>query len=54
MLIAFDEISPNPYFQPPGAKAGLPIDVSEVKSIGIAPQDRAAGRLAVSKFVLVE
>jgi Carbohydrate binding domain (family 11) len=52
--IAFDQIRPNPYFQPPGAKTGAPIDVSDVTSIGFAPQDQTAGRLAISRFVLVD
>jgi hypothetical protein len=52
--IAFDEIRPNPYFQPPDAKKDAPIDVSEVKAIGFAPQDRTAGHLAISKFVVLE
>ena len=52
--ISFDEIRPNPYFQPPGAKAGLPIDVSDVKRIGFAPQDRTAGHLVISKIVVIE
>ena len=52
--ISFDEMRPNPYFQPPDAKTGLPIDVSDVRSIGFAPQDRTAGHLAISKFVVIE
>jgi hypothetical protein len=50
--IALDEIRPNPYFQPPGAKRGAPIDVSDVRWIAFAPQDRASGQLAISRFVL--
>ena len=49
-----DQIRPNPYFQPPGADAGAPMDVSEVERIGFAPQSAAAGRLAVGRFVLVD
>lgn len=52
--ISFDEIRPNPYFQPPDAKKDAPIDVSDVKAIGFAPQDGTAGELAVAKFVVVE
>jgi hypothetical protein len=52
--VSFDEMRPNPYFQPPDAKTGHPIDVSDVRNIGIAPQDRSAGHLAVSKFVVIE
>lgn len=50
--IPFDEIRPNPYFQPPGAKTGEPIDVSAVTGIAFAPQDRTAGRLAIGTFVV--
>jgi hypothetical protein len=52
--ISFAEIRPNPYFQPPDAKTGAPIDVSEVMRIGFAPQDQAAGRLAISRFVVLK
>jgi hypothetical protein len=51
--ISFDGIRPNPYFQPPDAKTGGPIDVSEVNSIAFAPQDRASGSLAISQIVVV-
>jgi hypothetical protein len=50
--IAFDEIRPNPYFQPPDAKRGSPIDVSDVKFVAFAPQDKTPGRLAIGKFVV--
>jgi hypothetical protein len=52
--IAFDSIRPNPYFQPRGAKLGGPIDVSDVKFIAFAPQDKTPGRLTIGRFVLVE
>jgi hypothetical protein len=52
--ISFDQIRPNPYFQPPGAAIGAPIDISEVMRIGFAPHDQAAGRLAISRFVVVD
>jgi len=51
--ISLDGIRPNPYFQPPDAKTGGPIDVSEVNGIAFAPQDRASGRLAISQIVVV-
>ena len=51
--VDFDKIRPNPFFQPPGAAVGKPIDVSEVNALGFAPQDRAAGRIAIGKIVLV-
>jgi hypothetical protein len=51
--IAFADIRPNPYFQPPGAKTGAPIDVSAVERIGFAPQDPAAGRLAIGAISVV-
>jgi hypothetical protein len=50
--IAFDDMKPNPYFQPPDAKLGGPIDVSDVGWIAFAPQDRTSGRLAVGRFVV--
>lgn len=52
--IPFAEIRPNPYFQPPNAKTGAPLDVSDVKWIAFAPQDRASGRLAVGRLVVVK
>ena len=52
--IAFDDIRPNPYFQPPGAKTGTAIDVSDVKFIAFAPQDKTSGRLTISRFVVVK
>jgi Carbohydrate binding domain (family 11) len=50
--IPFDEIRPNPFFQPPGAKTGAPLDVSDVKGIAFAPQDPTSGRLAIGRFVV--
>jgi hypothetical protein len=50
--IPFDEIRPNPFFQPPDAKTGAPLDVSDVKFIAFAPQDKTSGRLTVAKFVV--
>jgi hypothetical protein len=50
--IPLDEIRPNPFFQPPDARTGRPIDVSDVKGIAFAPQDETSGRLAIGKFVV--
>ena len=50
--VPLDQIRPNPYFQPPGANTGAPIDVSEVARLGFAPQDKSAGQLVVSRFVV--
>jgi len=50
--VDFDTIRPNPFFQPGGATRDKPIDVSEVNGLGFAPQDRAAGRVAIGKIVL--
>jgi hypothetical protein len=50
--IPFSEIRPNPYFQPPGAKTGAPIDVSDVRFLAFAPQDQTPGRLAIGRFVV--
>jgi len=52
--IPFDSVRPNPYFQPPDAKKGSPIDVSDVRFIAFAPQDKAAGRLTIDRFALVK
>ena len=35
-------------------RRGLPIDVSEVKVVGFAPQDETAGELALTSFVLTD
>lgn len=51
--ILFAQIRPNPYFQPPGANKDTPIDVSDVKRLGFAPQVKESGRMAVSRVVLV-
>jgi hypothetical protein len=50
--IPFDTLRPNPFFQPPDAKRGAPIDVSDVKAIAFAPQDNTPGRLAIGRFVV--
>ena len=46
------EIRPNQFFQPPGAKTGAPLDVSDVKFVAFAPQDQAAGRFAIGRIVV--
>jgi Carbohydrate binding domain (family 11) len=51
--IPFDMMRPNPFFQPPDAKGGAPIDVSDVKGIAFAPQDNAPGRLAIGSFYVL-
>jgi len=51
--ISFADLKPNPYFQPPGAKTGLPLDVSDVAFVAFAPQDSSSGRLAVTRIVIV-
>ena len=50
--VSCEEIRPNPYFQPPDAKAGGPIDVSDVKGVAFAPQDPKSGHLSISKLVV--
>jgi len=50
--IPFDTIRANPFFQPPGAETGAPLDVSDVKFIAFAPQDPTSGRLALGRFVV--
>lgn len=52
--ILFDQLRPNPYFQPPDAKTGGPLDLSNIKGIAFAPQNQPSGRLAVSRFIVTE
>ena len=52
--VPFEEIRPNPYFQPPGAKVGTPLDVGDVAFVAFAPQDPAAGWFAITKLVVVK
>ena len=52
--IRFDDVRPNQFFQPPGAKTGAPIDVSEVKFVAFAPQDQTAGRFAIGRIVVTK
>jgi len=52
--IPFDEIRPNPFYQPPDAKTGGAIDVSDVKGIAFAPHDQTPGRLVVGRFVVTK
>jgi hypothetical protein len=52
--LPFGEMRPNPFFQPPGAKTGAPIDVSAVESIAFAPQDQSPGRLSIRSFVVTK
>lgn len=52
--IAFANLRPNPYFQPPDAKTGAPLDLSEIKGLAFAPHHQTAGRLAISPFFLTK
>ena len=52
--LPFDEMRPKPYFQPPGAKTGSPLDVSDVKFVAFAPQDQTAGRLLVGPLIVAK
>lgn len=52
--IPFSAIRPNPYFQPPDAKRGAPLDVSDVGGFGLAPQDSVSGQIAVSRIIVVK
>lgn len=54
VAIAFDQIEPNPNFQPPDAKKGSAMDVSDVKFIAFAPQEKGAGRVSVTAFTVVK
>ena len=51
--LAFENLRPNPYFQPPEANTGTSIDVSEVRGVAFAPHDAGSGQLALSRFVVV-
>jgi hypothetical protein len=51
--ISFDQLRPNPYFQPPDAKTGAPLDIREVKGVAFAPHGQTTGRLSVGKFLLL-
>ena len=53
VAIAFDQMQPKLFFQPPDAKTGSAIDVSDVKVIGFAPQEKSDGRLSVTAFTVV-
>jgi hypothetical protein len=50
--IPFNEIRPNPFFQPPDAHADAPLDVSDVRAISFAPQGETSGRLSIGRFVV--
>jgi hypothetical protein len=50
--VALDTIQPNPYFQPPTAKLGAPLDLHDVRSLGFAPQVPGAGRFLVAAFAV--
>ena len=52
--IPFATLRPNPYFQPPDAKIGAPIDVSEVTGIAFAPHDQTPGHLVTGRFLVVQ
>lgn len=50
--IPFDEMRPNPYFQPPGARTDAPMDVTQVMAVAFAPQELSSGRLTIGKIVV--
>jgi len=52
--LPFGEMRPNPFFQPPGAETGAPLDVSAVERIAFAPQDQSPGRLSIRSFVVTK
>jgi hypothetical protein len=52
--IAFAEIQPNPFFQPPDARTGSAIDVRDVPFLAFAPQDKTSGQLSISRFVVTK
>ena len=52
--VPFAEIRPNPFFQPPDARTGSAIDVSDVPFVAFAPQDKASGQLTIGRFVVTK
>jgi hypothetical protein len=52
--VGFDALRPNPFFQPPEAEIGAPLDLSDVSAFAFAPHHRHPGRLAIGRFVLTE
>ena len=52
--IPLDRVRPNPYFQPPDARVGAPLDAREVKALAFAPRDDAPGRLAISAVTVLK
>jgi hypothetical protein len=54
VLIRFQQLRPNPYVQPPDAKTGAPMDLSDIGGFAFAPHNRSSGQLRVSRFVLTE
>jgi hypothetical protein len=52
--LTLDAFRPNPRLQPPDAKPGLPVDLTEVKAFGFAPEGGAPGRLALTSFRLTD
>jgi hypothetical protein len=51
--VPLDTIQPNPYFQPPTAKLGAPLDLHDVRSLGFAPQVPDPGRFVVAAFEVI-
>lgn len=54
LRVPFGEIKPNPYFQPPGAKLGSSLDVSDVRYMALSPQDSSSGELAIARISVVK
>lgn len=52
--MAFETVRPNPYFQPPDAKPGGPIDLSRVTEIALAPQSSGSGHFVFSRIAVVK
>ena len=50
--VRFDALRPNPHFQPPDAKAGSLLDVSDVCGIAFAPHHPGPGQLVLSPLML--
>jgi hypothetical protein len=45
---------PRVLIQPPMRKKGAPLDVSDVGTIGLAPQSPSSGQLMIGRIVVVK
>jgi len=52
LSIPFSQFKLNPYYQPPGAKKGLPQDLSNVETINIAPETEGRHDFQAKEIVI--